>query len=423
MTLQPVANPHDQELERLLRQDTHLIRKVQSYQRQGRNEKARKARKHYLRSVASKAKAIRDVVKKDRLDWDADQIVTYANQISLRATPSDCINIKHVRKPNGGTRPIHTYTPLGKAKQTVVANLLKQCNEIPSHAYDVQGRGVHALIRDVKQRHNEGAKFIGVLDIKNFFGSLNCAAMSTILRIPRTVCEDILTIPFAGRSLNSYIQEGRRSNRSIGSGTINRPPTQSPIGYSGLPQGSAASPIVATLLLGDLGHLVPEGVELLAYRDDLIIVARRQLEVRTAISSLEGFLRDHPAGPLELGYRSTHQISQGVSFLGHHFKSKAGKLKVIPAGKGVRGFRPKLVECILTDIHNGTPPTKSLNYIRSWLAQYGECTNCDYLQEVFIADCDFMHELADAEMRQHTPKSEIRRRLSQYPIGRIQQYG
>src|SRR6266536_2808805 len=65
----------------------------------------------------------------------------------------------------------------------------------------------------------------------------------------------------------------------------------------GIPQGSAASPILAEMLLAPLLSQVPTGVEVVAYADNILVLAKNESDADAMTESLGIALKKHPAAP------------------------------------------------------------------------------------------------------------------------------
>jgi len=417
MSLQPVAKTPEEQLDHLLIQEQKLVRKINAAQRAGKKEKARKARQHYLRCAASKARAAYEISRKDKLKWSPETILHKANTISLWHQPTAAPRFRPKRKQNGGTRPVQAFAKDDKIRQRVIANLLNQCNQFVDYAYDIRGRGMHKLIADLKLRIEDGYKFVLYLDISSYFDNVNTNNAHSALHLPKTVVENVLTNSIAGfSSPHGSTSVSRRLHRTNNrSNSINGAQDRTSKRTRGIPQGSAASPVAATLLLGDLRHHLPKGVVLLAYRDDIIVLARQRAEACTALKSLEEALKDHPAGPLELGKINIRQISHGITLLGRHFKTLRGQLTVRAAGKGARNFQSKMFDRVLQDIQEGKcEPFHSLQYVNGWAAHYKDCNGIEQFRDLHLQRCQTSHVIALNCVKKNMTPARIKWTLKGY---------
>src|SRR5262249_46835887 len=66
----------------------------------------------------------------------------------------------------------------------------------------------------------------------------------------------------------------------------------------GIPQGSAVSPILAEMLLAPVLFQVPGGGKVVAYADNIVVLAKSECDADAMTDSLGLALKKHPAGPL-----------------------------------------------------------------------------------------------------------------------------
>src|SRR6266536_2443293 len=107
----------------------------------------------------------------------------------------------------------------------------------------------------------------------------------------------------------------------------------------GIPQGSAASPILAEMLLAPLLYQVPIGVEVVAYADNILVLSKNESDADAMIESLEIALKKHPAGQL---WPKIKCFPQGgpIEFLGHCLTAH-GDLRIQPTAHNREKFERK----------------------------------------------------------------------------------
>src|SRR5207249_10278413 len=89
----------------------------------------------------------------------------------------------------------------------------------------------------------------------------------------------------------------------------------------GIPAGSRASPVIASMLLrpsleasfaASLGRVV-------VYGDDIAIGARSKVEAANSKNQLQAAMADFPGGPLFLKKREIAHVSEGFNFTKYRF--------------------------------------------------------------------------------------------------------
>jgi hypothetical protein len=105
-------------------------------------------------------------------------------------------------------------------------------------------------------------------------------------------------------------------------------------GRLGIPQGSAASPIVAEFVMADIlrtGADLLEGLDIFNYSDNLGILLPGDRDEAAFMEHLLGVFATHRAGPFQLRTISTCDIQKPFRFLGYTWqKTKRGITAHVP---------------------------------------------------------------------------------------------
>ena len=115
----------------------------------------------------------------------------------------------------------------------------------------------------------------------------------------------------------------------------------------GIPQGPAASPILAEMLLAPLLFPIPPGGQLVAYADNVLLMAKNKSDADAMTESFGSALKKHPAGQL---WPKIKSFSAGgpIDFLGHRLTAHGDEVRVQPTPENREKFERKMK----TDWHN-----------------------------------------------------------------------
>lgn len=223
--------------------------------------------------------------------------------------------IKNVPKSSGrGLRDIWLFDDEAKALQLMVAQCLKPSKQWDQDQYLFEG-GVPAccwkLVAALKQTTRA---FVYKADISNCYGSFDPEVVARALPIPEVVTRNVVLcegyIPYGDVPVSLLRHRGG--------------------GFSGIPGGSACSPMVAEIILAPLIEyvrhaLVELGIsgEIFVYADDFVVAT----DTREDAYAIERVLRDGlatvSAGSLRLGTSEVRSVDEGFRFLGVWFERNA----------------------------------------------------------------------------------------------------
>jgi hypothetical protein len=109
----------------------------------------------------------------------------------------------------------------------------------------------------------------------------------------------------------------------------------------GIPQGSSVSPIVAEMLLAPVLHQVPAGGEVVAYADNILVIAKNDGDADSMSESLGIALTTHPAGQLWPKIKS-FPPGGPIEFLGHRLTADDGGLRIQPNADNREEFESRM---------------------------------------------------------------------------------
>ena len=235
----------------------------------------------------------------------------------------------HIPKPGSRElRPLGIPTVRDRIVQTALRNVIEPIFErdFAEHSYGFRPhRGCKDALRRVDVLLKSGYTHVVDADLKSYFDT-----------IPHR--------PLMGR-VEEKIADGRVLNlieAFLAQGVMDGLDTWTPT--AGSPQGAVISPLLSNAYLAPLDHVLAEqGVEMVRYADDFVILCRSEAEAHKALERVQAWTADagltlHPAKT-----RIVDADQEGFDFLGYHFR------------RGKRWPRDKSLEKLKDAIRAKTP--------------------------------------------------------------------
>ena len=151
----------------------------------------------------------------------------------------------------------------------------------------------------------------------------------------------------------------------------------------GIPQGSAASPLVAEVLLAPMIYLIPEIGGIVAYADNILLLAKSKEDVVSMSNALWSALKAHPAGPFQPKVKH-FQATEPIDFLGHRFTRANGVVRIDPTPQNTAKFTKRmeaklqrLKSAKLTPIARARRIRRLRREILSWTNAFKLCNNIE----------------------------------------------
>ncbi|MBU8544777.1 MULTISPECIES: reverse transcriptase domain-containing protein [Roseomonadaceae] len=237
------------------------------------------------------------------------------------------------------TRRIFAFGVEHKVRQRIAARLAGALHPTNPHQFTRRGRGLVQMQHAIAGALVRGHLWAVRLDIKDFFDSFCGSGVRRRIALPARVVENsVLT-----RTANIHVsrkggpEEAERQGMFV--------PLSERLAYDdimdmhtsacrhGLPQGSAASGIIADILLAPLFGVLPDGAEMHIYCDDILILTRdrktgvKAIEALRAALSGQGFpgsFRLTPDDP------KPRRVSRDVEFCGLVISMRDGQVNIAP---------------------------------------------------------------------------------------------
>jgi hypothetical protein len=276
-----------------------------------------------------------------------------------------------------------------RSLQYLVASVLAELVDIHPQQYTVE-QGLHAAVKSVATALKAGPMYAVELDIKDCYPSFEEAGLTDLLPLPKEVSRNVLISKYL------YLQGGNVHEwfgPAAGEEWEETPLLDAALADArrGIPQGSAASSILAEALLAPVLHEVPPVGTLAAYGDNVIVLAHDENDVVFMTSALWTGLKTHPAGRLRPTAKA-YTPGKPIDFLGHRFIVEApGIVAVVPTPSNVTKFEHRVNE-ELKLIGQQTSPIlrwrrirKLKRYVHSWSTAFKLCDGIQSLRSSWLA--------------------------------------
>ena len=235
------------------------------------------------------------------------------------------ISVYPKMKSDNGFRIISVAGFKRRVLQEIVAEILESLNCGYKRDFANGGGGreaaTHQIINLIEK---EKSDFVLVGDYSNFFGSIEHSYIRELLKeFPDAVISHVILNTKAPLSVSGI------SKLSINTAAFKK------MARLGIPQGSPASPRIASALLRVIFEGIAPEENIVVYRDDFVICASTLAEANEIKQALLSKLSSHKAGSFELKKEEVSSVSDKFDFLNYRFRfywwsSKPRKVFVSP---------------------------------------------------------------------------------------------
>lgn len=281
-----------------------------------------------LRAAAAKVVANRGAPGVDHVTVEAFHDALDTNVAKLATALRDgsyepqAIRRVYIPKPGSSEqRPLGIPTVRDRVVQGAVRQVIEPIfeQEFAAHSYGFRpGRGCKDALRRVDDLLKQGYVYVVDADLKSYFDT-----------IPHERLLNRLRERIADRRLLALIES------FLTAGILDGAQVQEP--EAGAPQGAVLSPLLSNIYLNPLDHLMAaQGVAMVRYADDFVILCRSQAEAEHALTQVRQWcmtagLTLHPSKTKIVDARRA-----GFDFLGYHFQwTRRGRLTRWPRAKSL----------------------------------------------------------------------------------------
>lgn len=230
-----------------------------------------------------------------------------------------------IPKTNGKLRPLGIPTVKDRVLQQATKNVIETIFEMKfldcSYGYRPK-RSAHQAVEQIRSYIQQGYWWIIDADVERFFDSVDHTLMMS------SVTEEISDGKVLGL-IESWLTAGVMNQGELEETNI------------GTPQGGVISPLLANIYLHELDKQVTtlDGVQLVRYADDMVILCKTKKEAERTLKQVEEILTGLK---LRLSKDKTKIVNvnkESFGFLGFKFKRGRGIVFVGPRKEAVRRFK------------------------------------------------------------------------------------
>lgn len=241
------------------------------------------------------------------------------------------IKRRYIPKPGSAEkRPLGIPCVNDRVVQTALRNVLEPIFESEFHENSFgfrPGRGCKDALRVVDKSLQEGYCYVVDADIRKFFDTIPREVL--MKRVEERVA-DSRVLALIRAFLNQQIMEDAA--------------LWSP--EKGTPQGAVISPLLANVYLNPLDHLMAEqGLRMIRYADDSVIVCRTQAEAEAALDLMRWWCEAHGLSlhPEKTRIANLNTVNESFDFLGYQFKrTRQNRIRRWPNTKAISKLRHRI---------------------------------------------------------------------------------
>jgi hypothetical protein len=295
---------------------------------------------------------------------------------------------------SGNYRLTMDFGPENRALQYLLLRLLREIADLHPHQFGTGNGGMHAAIKHVAQAMKDGYLWAVEIDVVTCFASFGGNGVADLLLpLPKEVTERVLL----SRNLNLVPGNLWDLFGEEPGGVHHGPhvvphstPHFGPAGglaiigtqvlaeaRQGIPQGSAASPVLAEMLLSLPLKQLPQMGKVFGYFDNFLVMAKSEDDAVSMAKALGCALQAHPAGPLRPKIRGRFRPGDPIDFLGHRLTMHQGTVLIEPSPPNRQEFEAKMkteLSCLnrkpLSPASRARKIRELGTYVRSWTAAF-----------------------------------------------------
>ena len=310
------------------------------------------------------------------------QIILGAQEFKVLIKLDEPVHVYRKHKTSGsGFRTICDFGPVARGAQRVVLALLREAYK-PA-PFQFTSRGVQAAIKEaLRLITEEGYTRVTEIDIKSHYPSFQEDKLLNALPIPNGAIREIILS-------NSAIWKPH----GILPYEINTFLHQTQLG---IPQGSAASAVVAEWSVSQLKMIKVENVALICYADNMFLFAKSATTLKFALEALRSAIAGLPGGsftthPPNGDNSNIGTVQNGFRMLGSWISKSGETVQVDPTEASLQEllgrFRLEAEGVVALLAANDEPGCTDYriegvgaylrlkSYVRSWLAAHSFCTD------------------------------------------------
>lgn len=360
-----------------------LLQRIRHAREAGRYKEVRHWTQAYLNSYDAKCVAARSANARVKLDrrHDKAELRAIAGRLDPWSGTTEEVLVHLKRKPSNPDdfRVFMEFGIENRALQYLVRRPLLILADFTPYQYTIRG-GVKAAINHVIKAMSGGLIWAIELDVTDCYPSFEGKQLLNLIPLPKEVTNHVIVSEYL------HLVPGNIGYH-FGTTGVDDPGLPWELeetladAQRGIPQGSAASAVVAETLLAIALREIPDDVgDRVAYGDNCLVMAQTESDVATMVKALGGALECHPAGRLRPKIKS-FSPGQPVEFLGHRLASKGGgKICVEPSERNREKFECAMIDGLkylqfseISKRRRKREYSDLERYVRSWTAAFSMC--------------------------------------------------
>jgi Reverse transcriptase (RNA-dependent DNA polymerase) len=358
-----------------------LLKRIRVAKELGQGKKLKHWVRVYLNSYDANYLAVRRANGQLKLDrrFDKAELRAIAGRLDAWKGTKEEVLVHLKRKPSNPNY-FRIYMAFGienRALQYLVLRLLEILADLVPYQYTIRG-GVPAAIKHVANAMSTGPMWAVELDVNDCYQSFDGNKLPSLLSLPKEVSECVLISKYLHRVPGNIAYHFGSTGDDPGDPVSLEETLVA--ARQGIPQGSAASPLIAETMLAMALREVPDLGVKVAYGDNSLLMANEESDMVTMMEALRSALKAHPVGLL---WPKCKMFKPGepVEFLGHCLTPKAGgKVRIDPSPKNAEKFEAMMVAKLnhlrfakLAPKVRAREYRELQHYVRSWTAAFGLC--------------------------------------------------
>ena len=362
MKLSPEIRAHEQQ----------LLERIRHAHANGQHKKADYWQRRYLQSLDARRVAVDTANRsmKPHARRPESELLGIAKALDPRSGTKEPVDLWLQEKHHnpGELRAIMNFGLESRALHALVIEVLKARSNLFPFQFASQGTGGRdGALKMLQATVRSGADFAVATDIRDYFPSLGANQLGKILQLPKEVIEHVLVS--GGLNLQSkdpWIHHCCISKEfdAVSGGCIEK-------ARRGIPQGSAASSVVAEIVLASVIAEIPKYGIVINFADDLVVLVDHPDKAASMRTALNKALQAAPVGPLTPKTLETFGPGDSFDYLGYRVTLLENDCRLEPSAYNVARFKKEFPARVAKAEKQGIHEARALHrYVNGWTSAF-----------------------------------------------------
>jgi hypothetical protein len=229
---------------------------------------------------------------------------------------------------DSGMRLTFAFDIKRRALQKLVLLILTSALGQSKYEFARKGKGPVRALNSVKDaiQQKGGPRWFNLIDIVNFYGSVTRDQMKEIIPLPDRVIQNVVFLPY------------KREEKILREFPLLQ------AAQVGIPQGSLASPFIASKIMESILDKVP-GYPKIVHGDDMIVGNDRECDAQANEGVVQALCAEHPAGPFKVKPEIS-KFGTPLDYLGYRIRRRrkefGGGVRFTPSPKSFARFDKRM---------------------------------------------------------------------------------